>query len=142
MPRLRYQHLSPPLCIIPGWITIPSGLPTSTHNRLQPIGQPERPSRVQSPIMSLTVHKAHAHPQGHPFILKIKNIERASMIGPQGTTSSTFLDLLGLKCPPPASSPNSGHSYPSPNLHVAHSPSSFLSLLKCHLGKASADHFT
>lgn len=54
----QIQHSSPPLCIIPGWITIPSGLPTSTHNRLQSIGQPERPSRVQSPSMSLTVHKA------------------------------------------------------------------------------------
>ena len=86
--------------------------------------------------------KHPAHPQGLPFILKIKNIERAPMIGPQGTASSTFLDLLGLKCPPPSSSPNSGHSYPSPNLHVARSPSSFLSLLKCNLGKASADHFT
>ena len=124
------------------WITIPSGLPTSTHNRPQFIRQPERPSRMQSATKSFTVHNLPPHPQGLPFILEKKNRETAPMIGPQGTAPSTFPDLLGLKSPPPASSPNSGHVDPSPDLHVARSPSSFLSLLKCHLGKASADHST
>lgn len=97
---------------------------------------------MQSATKSLTVHNVPPHPQGLPFILKIKNRETAPMVGPQDTASSTFLDLLELKSPPPASTPNSRHGYPSPDLHVARCPSAFLSLLKCHLGKASADHST